>query len=469
MSDESLTNMTIEELAPRIKSGEISPVAVTEAVLTRVERLQPMLNGFITVMADEARQQAKEREAAIKKGGYRGPLDGVPIGIKDNIAIKGIRATVGSKAMEHNVPLEDATVVTLCKESGAIIVGKENLHEFAGGGTSENPYFGPVHNPWDLERIPGGSSGGGAANVSARMTFASLGTDIAGSVRIPASFCGLVGMKVTSGRVSGRGLLATSFNGDHVIGPMTRTVRDNALVLQAIAGNDPLDPITVPVPVPDYLAGLDQSLKGLKIGVPTNHYFDSVEPEIEASYRSAVSALVDIGSQVVDVSFETLGLGPLLGIDMGPDTTVAHEAIVKEHREDYGPEILPRVLAGQFVLARDYVKSLKVHRLIKEEYARILQDVDIIATPTMVVSPRRIGELYHGPDGMFDVTILVQNTVPSDITGLPSLSVPCGFTTQGLPNGLQLIGRPFQEAALYNIGRQYEQVSPASGMNPAIG
>ena len=434
MADTDLLKLTISELAPKIKAKEISPVDLTEAALAQADRLQPKLNSFITMLHDQARSQAKEQEAALMRGEYRGPLHGIPIGIKDNIATAHIRTTVGSKVLADQVPDEDALVVTRMKEAGAIILGKENLEEFAAGSTSNNLHYGAVHNPWNLDHIPGGSSGGGGANVAACVTFASLGTDLGGSVRGPANFCGVVGMKQTYGRVSQRGLQVTSFNGDH-IGPMTRSVADSALVLQVIAGYDPLDPSTVPVPVPDFSEFLDRGLSGLKMGVPSDYYFDLLGPEVESA---------------------------------------VHEPVIKKGRDDYGPTVLYRTLAGQFVLGRDYSKALKVQRIIKEEYARVLQDVDFLITPAAPVpawpieseSVNIAGKDYptRGPgSGMTS-----RCTSPSNSTGLPAMSVPCGFTTGGLPIGLQLIGRPFEEPVLYRAAQAYEAVSPSLNRRPAI-
>src|SRR5919109_148020 len=287
MANLELLKQTISELAAQIKGRQVSPVELTEAAMTQADRLQPTLNSFITILHDQALRQAKEQEAALARGEYRGPLQGVPIGIKDNLATAGIRTTVGSKVLADYTPAEDAHVVRLCQAAGAVVLGKENLEEFAAGATSNNPHYGAVHNPWGLEHIPGGSSGGGGANVAACVTFASLGTDLGGSVRLPGTFCGVVGLKQTFGRVSQRGLLVTSFNGDH-IGPLTRSVRDSALVLQVIAGYDPLDPSTVPVPVPDYTAALGSELRGLRLGIPTDYYFDLLDPEVEAAVRRAI-------------------------------------------------------------------------------------------------------------------------------------------------------------------------------------
>ncbi len=473
MPDSDLLQLTISELAPRIQAKEVSPVELTEAALARAERLQSSLNTFITITYDEARRQAKEQEAALMRGEYRGPLHGVPIGIKDNIDTAGIRTTVGSKALANQVPDEDALVVTRCKEAGAIILGKENLEEFAAGSTSNNLHYGAVHNPWNLDHIPGGSSGGGGANVAARVTFASLGTDLGGSVRGPANFCGIVGLKQTYGRVSQRGLQVTSFNGDH-IGPMVRSARDCALVLQVIAGYDPLDPSTVPVPVPDYSELLGTSLKGLKIGVPANYYFEPVDPETEVAVRQAIAALAELGAEVREVSLPSMKYAGALRIPGMADGLVAHEPHIDQHREDYGPTVLYRTLAGQFILGRDYSKAMKVQRIIKEEYAQVFQEVDLLATPSSPIAAWRIdqntvtvgGQDYpvRGPgSGM-----TARCTSPSNATGLPAMSIPCGFTQAGLPIGLQLIGRPFEEQVLLQVAHGYEAVSPAKDRVPAI-
>lgn len=473
MTDTALLTLTLAELASRIKAKELSPVEVTEAALAQADRLQPTLNTFITLLHEQARRQAKEQEAALMRGEYRGPLHGVPIGIKDNIATAGIRTTVGSKVLTDHIPEEDAHVVSRCKAAGAIIIGKENLEEFAAGSTSNNLHYGAVHNPWHVAHIPGGSSGGGGANVAACVTFASLGTDLGGSVRGPANFCGVVGLKQTFGRVSQRGLMVTSFNGDH-IGPITRSVRDSALMLQAIAGYDPLDPSTVPVPVPDFSAMLGRDLRGLKMGIPSNYYFDIIDPEVETAVRQAISALTDLGVERREVNLPSMAYAGALRIAAMADGIVTHEPYLATHRRDYGPTVLYRTLAGQFVLGRDYAKAMKVQRLIKEEYARVLQDVDFLVTPAAPVAAWRIdadtvvlnGESYpvRGPgSGM-----TARCTSPSNATGLPAMSVPCGFTSAGLPIGLQLIGRPFEEALLFQVAHGYESVSPSRGRRPAL-
>ena len=473
MPNDALLDLTIAELAPRIASREVSPVEVTQEALARADSLQPKLNSFITLLHDRAMERARELESELSVGRYRGPLHGIPIGVKDNIATEGIRTTVGSLVLTDNVPKEGARVVTLCEEAGAIMLGKENLEEFAAGATSNNPHYGAVHNPWGLDHIPGGSSGGGGANVAAGVTFASLGTDLGGSVRLPGTFCGVVGLKQTFGRVSQRGLMVTSFNGDH-IGPMTRSVQDSALVLQAIAGYDPLDPSTVPVPVPEYSEGLDRDLSGLTAGIPSNYFFDQVDSEVEAAVRNAIAALRELGVEVRDVSLPTMEyIGALRAASLA-DGVVTHEPYLESDRDKYGPNVIYRTLAGQFVLGRDYSRAMKVQRLIKEDYARVLQDVDFLVTPTAPVPAPRIdavelelnGETHRvrGPGSGF----ISRNTSPMNGNGLPAITVPCGFSGGGLPIGVQFIGRPFDEGTLFQVASGYEQVSPSRGVRPEV-
>ncbi len=473
MPNDELLDLTISELAPRIEAREVSPVELTEAALARADRLQPRLNSFITLLHERALEKARQMEQELADGRYRGPLHGIPIGIKDNIETQGIRSTVGSLMLADNVPDEDARVVTLCEEAGAIILGKENLEEFAAGATSNNPHYGAVHNPWNLDHIPGGSSGGGGANVAAGVTFASLGTDLGGSVRLPGAFCGVVGLKQTFGRVSQRGLMVTSFNGDH-IGPMTRSVADSALMLQALAGYDPLDPSTVPVPVPDYSEGLGNDLSGLTAGIPSNYFFDEIDSEVETAVRNAIAALQELGVKVVDVSLPSMEYVGALRAASLSDGVVTHEPYLASDRDKYGPNVIYRTLAGQFVLGRDYSKAMKVQRLIKEEYARVLQGVDFIVTPTTPVPAPRIdavdiemgGETHRvrGPGSGF----ISRNTSPMNGNGLPAITVPCGFSGDGLPIGVQFIGRPFEEGLLFQVAAGYEGVSPSAGVRPQL-
>ena len=474
MPDNELLKLTISEIAPMIQAREVSPVDLTEAALAEAERRQPTLNSFITIMREQAMEQAEQAEDELSRGQYRGPLHGIPIGIKDNIATGGIKTTLGTRVLKDHVPDEDAEVVRRSKEAGAIILGKENLEEFAAGATSNNPHYGAVHNPWGLDHVPGGSSGGGGANVAAGVTFASLGTDLGGSVRLPGAFCGVVGLKQTFGRVSQRGLLVTSFNGDH-IGPMTRSVRDSALVLQAIAGYDPLDPSTVPVPVDDYALVMERGIQGLTMGIPSNHYFELLDPEVEAAVRRAIAALEELGVVSREVSLPNMQYVGALRFAAMADSMVTHEPYIASNREDYGPDTLYRTLAGQFVLGRDYSKAMKVQRIIKEEHARVLQDVDFLVTPTTPMPAPRIDATTIEVDGKAQKVRgpgsghVSRNTSPENATGFPAITVPCGFSELGLPIGLQFIGRPWEEGNMFRIANAYEGVSPSRGVWPDLG
>ena len=473
MANTELVKMTISELAPKIKAKEVSPVEVTEAAITQAQRLQPAINSFIAILPDQAMAAARAEEAALARGEYKGPLHGIPIGVKDNLATAGIPTSSGSRILKDFVPDEDAGALALCKAAGAIVLGKENLAEFAAEPTSNNPYFGAVHNPWNIDYVPGGSSGGGGANVAARVTFASLGTDIGGSVRLPGGFCGVVGLKQTFGRVSSRGLQVTHFNGDHV-GPLTRTVRDSALMLQTMAGYDPLDPTTVPVPVPDYTASLGKDLKGLKLGIPKEYFYDLVHPEVDAAIRQAVKALEGMGVEVREVSIPMMNYSGAYLVAAMTDNYVSHEPHIKAGRKDYTPAILLGYLTTQFFLARDYSKCLRVLRLIQQDYARVMQDVDFLVTPTVPISGLRMDatmvsvgseEFVRERGG---VRVISRNTAPFNANGLPAITVPCGFGEEGLPIGLQMICRPFEEERMFQIAHAYEQVSPSKGHVPAI-
>ena len=460
MAGNELLSSTISQLAPRIRSGEVSPVELTEAALAHARAMQPTLNSFITLLADDAMAQAREEEEAIARGDYKGPLQGIPIGIKDNLATAGIRTTLGTKVLSDNVPEEDCEAVRRCRAAGAVILGKENLEEFAAGATSNNPHFGAVRNPWGTDHVPGGSSGGGGANVAAEVTFASLGTDLGGSVRLPGAFCGVVGLKQT-------------FNGDH-IGPMTRSVADSAIILQAMAGHDPLDPSTVPVPVPDYSAALSRGIEGLRIGIPSNYYYEDLEPDVEDAVNRAIAALEELGAVTVPVELPMMKYIGAVRMAAMADSIVTHEPFLRASRDDYGPDTLYRTLGGQFVLGHHYSKAMKAQRLIQEEYARVLQGVDLIVTPTTpLVAPRidaayveHYGETHRvrGPGS----GLVSRNTSPFNATGHPAITLPCGLNRDGLPIGLQLIAAGFREDLLFQAAAAYEVVSPTQGRRPPV-
>ena len=474
MSNLELLSQTISEIAPLIRGKAVSPVELVSAELEHISSLHSTINSFITVLGDRALQRAKDLEDALVHGDYKGALHGIPFAVKDNISTAGTRTTAGSKFLADFVPEEDALVVSKMHAGGGILLGKENLHEFALGPTSINPHYGAVHNPWDLDRIAGGSSGGSAANVASLQTFASLGTDAGGSVRIPASLCGVVGLKATHGRISLRGCLPTgNWPADH-IGPITRSVRDCATVLQALAGYDDQDPSSVAVPVPDYAAGLDRDIKGMVVGVPSNHYFDLIDPEVATAVNGAIALLEKMGIKLKQVPIDGLKHLEVLRRMGAVEALVYHERFIRTRPSDYGEDVLSRLLSGQFIRAVDYAKATRLRRLLTEEFARAMREVGVLVCPTVPIKAFHIdAETVTVEGARHPVTgpgvpsvILTRTTSPSNLTGLPSITVPCGFTSEGLPVGLQFIGRPFEEEVILRVAHQYELASARQTVTP---
>jgi aspartyl-tRNA(Asn)/glutamyl-tRNA(Gln) amidotransferase subunit A len=468
----TLLRSSIGELAPRIRTREVSPVEVTEAALAHLEELQPKLSSFVTLVADRALSAARAREAAIRAGDYRGPLDGIPIGIKDAIATRGIRSTCGTKALVDYVPSESAPAVEKLEDAGAIVLGKENMHELASGGTSTNPHYGAVRNPWNLDYTPGGSSGGSGANVSAGITFASLGGDVGGSIRYPAHCCNVVGLKPSFGRVSQRGSLATGFWGQH-LGPIARTVSDCALVLQAIAGYDSLDPTSVPVPVPDFSDDLARGVDGLRIGLPLDHYFDLVDDDVERVVHEAVRTLEALGATVVEVRLPHATFAEVFWVGLIAETCSLIETMLRERRSDLTYPLSVAALSGQFLSAKDYLHVQKWKLALHRDFAEAFQLVDVIATPPAPTPAIPIGaESIVVKDEVIELTgrdsVLGRDLCLSNATGHPAICVPADFTQEGLPIGLQLIGRHFDEAFLLRVAATFEAHSPAAGKWPPI-
>ena len=474
MSNLELLSQTISEIAPLIRSKTVSPVDLVKAELEHVSILRPAINSFITVLEDRGLERAKEMENALVHGDYRGALHGIPFGVKDNIATAGTKTTAGSKIMADYVPEEDAVVVSKMYAAGSILLGKENMHEFALGPTSINPHYGEVHNPWNLERIAGGSSGGSAANVASFQTFTSLGTDSGGSVRIPASLCGVVGLKATLGRISLRGCLPTgNWSADH-IGPITRTVRDCAVVLQALAGYDDGDPSSVSIPVADYAGGLDGAINGMIIGIPTNHYFDSLDPEVATAVSRSINLLEKMGMELRQISIDGLEHLEVMRRVGVVEPFVYHERFIRTRPSDYGEDVLSRLLPAQFIRAVDYAKAMRLRRRLRDEFARVMREVDVLVCPTVpikafpiraeTVTIRGARHAVTGP-GVPSI-ILTRNTSPSNLTGLPSITVPCGFTGDGLPMGLQFVGRAFEEEIILRVAHHFELASPRQAVTP---
>lgn len=450
---------TISEIAPMLKTKALSPVELTTLLLERIAHVDKQLNSYITVMKNEALAQAKQAEREIAEGKYRGPLHGVPIALKDLLHTKGVRTTAGSQVLAENVPNEDATVVKKLKEAGAIIIGKLNMHEFAFGVTNKNKHFGNANNPWDVERSPGGSSGGSGAAVAAGLAFAALGSDTGGSIRTPSALCGIYGLKPTFGRVSKFGAIPLAWSLDH-IGPMARSAKDLAIVLQAIAGFDHRDPTTVQVEVPDYVALLENRVSGLKIGMPTNYFFDYLEEEIEVSVKEAIKKLESLGATIVDVTIPNLHLSEYSElVTIQSEAAAYHHDTLLEKSHLYGSDVRTTLQAGELVTAVQYLKAQQARRLIREEMLRIFEEVDVIVAPTVSMVAPKWKESFKTIQGESKAVTaeFVRFAAPANLTGIPSLSIPTGFSTYGLPIGMQLMGRPFQEGTLLSLATAYEE------------
>ena len=505
--------LTVAEAAALVARREVSPVELVEAALARIDRLEPRLNCFITVCREAALAAARAAERALADGPHPlspppasqalatrgggtpaggvpkqetwpasaatpgavdrrslGALWGIPVAVKDNIETAGVRSTGGSKLLADHVPAEDAPAWGRLRAAGAILLGKTNLHEFGMGPTNLNPHYGPTRNPWDLERVPGGSSGGSAAAVAAGLAPAALGTDAGGSVRIPAALCGVVGLKPTHGLVPVRGGIAFGNPTVDQIGPITRSVADAALLLSLMAGPDPRDPTSREAPPgtppADYVqaaarGGAAPDLRGLRLGVPITYYFAPIDPRVEAAVRAAIDHLAGLGIALVSL--------PLLDHDvlmaalsgLGGESLAYHGRWLRTRLGEYGEDVQARLLANQFVLASDYAKALRARRLLRERYDAALAQVDLLAAATVPVPAPTIAEAERDaiPLGRGDQTvegdILSRNTRPANLTGLPAISVPCGFAA-GLPVGLMLVGRPFEEARLLHAAAAFE-------------
>jgi aspartyl-tRNA(Asn)/glutamyl-tRNA(Gln) amidotransferase subunit A len=459
MEASELCYTSLRGLATLIQRQEVSPVEATQAMVDRVEKFDRQLNSFITLLRDEAFTQARAAEQEIRAGRYRGPLHGIPIAVKDLYYTKGIRTTAGSKILLDFKPTYDATVITRLQDAGAILIGKLNMHEFARGATNASSLIGACHNPWDTLRVPGGSSGGSAAAVAAGLCFGSLGSDTGGSIRIPAAFCGIVGLKPTYGRVSRYGVFPLSWSLDHV-GPMTRTVTDAALMLQVIAGHDRHDPTTRTAVVPDYSAALTGDIEGARLGIPQEFYFEQLDPEVRDSVRAAIRMLERSGAQVEEVSLPLSTYAAAAGrIISSTEATAIHEPFLKTRITDYSPDVRAGLLVGQVILGKHYLKAQRLRTLIRQEMAAALRRVDALVTPTVPIPAPRVGQTVVPIDQeSLDISwALSRLTRPANLTGFPAISLPCGFTKEDLPIGLQLIGRPFAEATILQLAYAYEQ------------
>ena len=470
MSPEELTRLSIAEVGELLRRRALSPVELTRAYLDRIQREDGDRLAYITVLRNEALAAATAAEREIAGGHSRGPLHGIPIALKDLIMTRGIRTTCGSRILKDWVPDADATVARRLAEAGAILLGKLNMHEFAYGPTGVNPHYGTSRNPWDRGRMPGGSSSGSAVAVAAGLCAGALGTDTGGSVRIPAAFCGLVGLKPTYGRVSRAGVIPLAWSLDHV-GPMTRTVTDAALLLQALAGRDPADPSTADVPVPDYARAMQGEIRGLTLGLPKDLFFERLDPEVRAAVLAAARSLEGLGASLEEIPLPKIRhAGPASFAIIVSEATAYHEPYLKTRAAEYGADVRARLMTGQFILAGHYLKAQRARQVIRAEMDLALRRVHALLLPTTPVPAPPLDAREVTVDGVTeDVRAwLIRCTRPINVTGHPALSVPCGLTAAGLPIGLQIVGRHFDEATVLQIGRAFEAVSPMRERRPPL-
>ncbi|HEY9867356.1 MAG TPA: Asp-tRNA(Asn)/Glu-tRNA(Gln) amidotransferase subunit GatA [Candidatus Obscuribacterales bacterium] len=481
---------SIRKLHRQLIKKERSAVEITQEALDRIAQLEPQLKSFLHVTADQALEQARQVDAKIARGEQIGLLAGIPIAIKDNMCTEGIQTTCGSKILENFIPPYESTVTQKLAAAGAVMVGKTNMDEFAMGSSTENSAYQVTANPWDLQRVPGGSSGGSAAAVAAEEAVVSLGSDTGGSIRQPASFCGVVGLKPTYGLVSRYGLVAYASSLDQ-IGPFGRSVEDVAILLQAIAGHDPKDATSLNFPIPDYVSALRPSLRaksGIKIGVIKETFGEGLDPIVEKIVTKAISVLQELGAEIQVVSCPrfryglptyyviapseaSANLARYDGVKYGfryPDADNLIEMYQKTRAQGFGAEVKRRIMMGTYVLSAGYydayyLKAQKVRTLIKEDFDRAFSQVEVLVCPTAPSTAFKAGEKTADPLSMYLSDLM---TIPVNLAGLPGISVPCGFDDQGLPIGMQLIGKPLGESRLLEVANAYEQATDWHNYKP---
>ena len=447
-----LSKLSLADASELVRRKSVSPVELTAACLKRIEQSNPTLNAFITVTAETATQEARRAETEIQRGGWKGPLHGIPIALKDLFDTAGVLTTAGSAVFQDRIPQQDAEVVRRLKAAGAVLLGKLNLHEFAYGGSGMIGHFPPARNPRNTDFITGGSSSGSGAAVGAELCYAALGTDTAGSIRLPAALCGIVGLKATYARVSTRGVIPLSWSYDHV-GPMTRRVEDAALLLQVIAGHDPGDISSANVPVPDYVAALRKDTRGLRIGVPRHFFYDDVDPEIADSIQMALKLISQLTAGVREIKL-------LVDTDRSVSSAEAwafHEKLVAEQADLYQPETLRRIRTGEKVTAAAYIQKRRELDKLRQEIDGTFAEVDLLVTPTAPVLAPSFAELEADPAGLrARELLLLRNTRPFNVFGIPTISIPCGVARDGRCIGLQISGKAWDEASVLALGHAYE-------------
>jgi len=449
---------TIADTAELLRTKALSPIELTQDCLARIERLNPSLNAFITVTAESAIQAARQAESEIMQGQWRGPLHGIPLALKDIIDVAGVRTTAASAVFKNHIPEEDAEVVRLLKAAGAILLGKQNLHEFAYGGSSTISDYGPVHNPWNQARIAGGSSGGSASAVAAGLCCGALGTDTAGSIREPAALCGVVGLKPTYGRVSTRGIIPLSQSFDHA-GPITRNVSDAAVILDAISGSQPSNN-----PAGNSLLdSLSRQRPPLRVGIPRTFFCENLDPEVLAAIEQALEVITSLAAEVKEISLAVNTDRTLQLVE----AFTYHAQFIEKTPELYQPETLRRVNLGSKVGWQDYTRGLLQLKQDRQDIAKIFETVDMLVTPTTPIPAPSIVELQQNPDLLRPrELLLLRNTRPFNVWGLPTISVPCGFTRSGLPIGLQIAGPHWNERSVLQLAHAYEQATTWHNQKP---
>jgi aspartyl-tRNA(Asn)/glutamyl-tRNA(Gln) amidotransferase subunit A len=457
MAANELCFLSIAQLAEQIRKGAVSPVEVTQVYLDRIQAVDAKLNSYITVTAELALQAARTAEEQIRRGSYIGPLHGVPLAHKDIIATKGIKTTCASKVLKDAVPEYDAAVIERLRTAGSLLLGKLNMNEFAT--ITPSPYFGRVNNPWNLAHNPGGSSSGSGAAVAAGLCAGSLGTDTGGSIRIPAAFCGTVGLKATHGRISLYGVTPLSWSLDHV-GPLTRTVKDAAIMLQALAGYDPRDLGSSNAPLANYVAKLTGEIKGLRLGMPTRFFLDYTDPEVKSAYAHAVKVLEELGACIIEVALPSAveDAWSIAQVIMNGEANVWHEPYLQTQAEDYAPQVRKFLERGKPTLATDYVKAQRAQARLRQEMQAVFSPIDALLTPGELIPPPlhdARAAVINGQEVSL-MAALISATCPFNVTGQPALTVPCGCTTSGLPLALQIVGKSFDEATILQVGHAYE-------------
>jgi aspartyl-tRNA(Asn)/glutamyl-tRNA(Gln) amidotransferase subunit A len=463
-SSEALAFLSIESASALIKTKKVSPVELTRTCLSRIERLNPQLNAFITVTAESALAEARQAETDIQQHRWRGALHGIPIALKDLVDTAGVRTTAGSELFKDRVPAEDAEVVRRLKAAGAVLLGKLNMHEFAYGGSSAVSFFGPVRNPWNVAHSPGGSSGGSAAAVAAHLCYGAIGSDTGGSIREPAAYCGIVGLKPTYGRVSTAGAIPLSWSLDH-LGPMTRTTVDAALMLQVLAGYDPRDSSSLDTSVPDYAAAMRSATSSLRVGIPRDFFFEGLDPDIQAAMEAALFVLKTLTGAQLDIApLATNGtyasvMDSCIAI-LQAEAYAYHQDYVAKSPELYQKPTIERILAGAKITTPTYIQSRRQMEQLRRSVTRGFDGVDLLITPTTLVPPFAIADLQSDPITMRTKEVrMLHNTRPFDMFGAPTISVPCGFTRSGLPIGMQITGALGDEGTVLRLARAYEQAT----------